>query len=153
MRKAISVLTAALALIISGFTFAPAASAGTYGCGGSLVDTYDVRTSGGTKYGQVNLYYSTADGGTNCAVTIDTYFGSGVSKDMNVVVVKCVAGSAQGSMCDVGDSRIDRGYYSWYAGPVAVTGTASRCVRVLGYIANPSDSSAYASVATSAAHC
>ncbi|MER5682243.1 hypothetical protein [Streptomyces sp. NPDC002205] len=105
-----------------------------------MIDTYDVRTSGGTKYGVINLYYSTANGGTNCAVVVDTYWGTGTTKNMIANIWKCKAGTTPGgSTCPIDTQDNDNGYYSSYAGPVTVTGTAPRCISVWGTIWNPSD--------------
>lgn len=153
-RKLATVL--ASALTFAGFTFAaaPAAHAAGYGCGGSLIDSYDVRTNGGTgtKYGTLYLYYSTANGGTNCVATVDTYFGTGVKKYMEAYIWRCVAGSKPGQFCGTDQDDHDTGNFTSYAGPASVTGSASRCIRVYGRIDNP-NSSSVATASTTATHC
>ncbi|KJK56416.1 hypothetical protein [Saccharothrix sp. ST-888] len=132
----------------------PTASASSYGCSGNLVDTYDIKTNGGTgtKYGELNLYYSSANGGTNCAVAVDTHFGSGVTKYQGVWIWRCTAGSSAGDFCEYDQSDYDDGTFAWYAGPATVTGTAGRCIRLFGRIDNPT-SSATADASTLATHC
>ncbi|MFD6193630.1 hypothetical protein [Streptomyces sp. NPDC060275] len=143
MRKTLSTLFAVFAMLASGIAFAPNASAAAsaYGCSGNLVGTYDVRTGGGTKYGVINVYYSSANGGTNCAAVVDTYWGTGTTKNMIASIWKCKAGTVPGGgTCSIDTQDNDNGYYSWYAGPVTVTGTASRCISVWGTIWSPSNS-------------
>ncbi|MGW1711407.1 hypothetical protein ACWCP8_39780 [Streptomyces sp. NPDC002206] len=152
MRKTIAAFIGTLALFLGGVVMAPTAGAAGYGCSGNLIDTYDVKTSNGVKYGVVYLYYSTANGGTNCAVTVDTYFGTSTSKDMSIFIGRCAAGSSAGSSCFQDQYTSDTGNYSWYAGPRSVTGTANRCVTLNGVIHNPSGSS-LAQVVTLSVHC
>ncbi|MET7675684.1 hypothetical protein [Streptomyces seoulensis] len=158
MRRVIATIGAIFAVIAGGIAFAPTASAAGYGCSGNLIDTYPAKTTGGTQYGVVQLYYSTANGGTNCAVLIDTYFGSGVAKSMNVGIYRCVAGTTAGGNCDGKNfdlHQLDSGTYTSYAGPVSVTGTSSRCISLLAYEDNPnsSDPNSFAGFSTVALHC
>ncbi|MDI5965448.1 hypothetical protein POF50_025650 [Streptomyces sp. SL13] len=51
MRKAVAAFAVAATVVATGVLFAPAASAATYGCRGSQIDTYPVKTEGGTQYG------------------------------------------------------------------------------------------------------
>ncbi|WP_409470910.1 hypothetical protein [Streptomyces sp. HC307] len=129
-------MLATFALFIGGMAIAPTASAAGYGCSGNLIDTYNVKTSSVVKYGVVYLYYSTADGGTNCAVTVDTYFGTSTTKHMAIFIGRCAAGSTPGSACSQDQYTSDSGNYTWYAGPRSVTGTANRCVTLNGVIHN-----------------
>ncbi|MER8073138.1 hypothetical protein ABTZ59_33250 [Streptomyces sp. NPDC094034] len=152
MRRAISVLSAVFAMLIGGIAFAPTASAAGYGCSGNLIDSYDVRTDGGTKWGVAYLYYSTANGGTNCAAVVDTYWGTGTTKLMVANIWRCTAGTQPGGTCYIDQQSHDDGYYTSYAGPVSVTGTANRCIHVDGTIWNPSRTTA-ASVSVNAVHC
>jgi hypothetical protein len=157
MKKKLATILA-VALTFAGLTFAaaPAAQAAGYGCDGTQIDSYAVKTSTGTTYGYLYLYYSSANGGTNCAVTVDTYFGSGVKKWMEVNIYRCVAGKKAGQRCDIIDtfdgSNSDFGNYYSYAGPRSVTGTASRCIMVEGRIDNPSGTNS-AFARTLATHC
>jgi hypothetical protein len=151
VRRILSGAAAVFALLISALVFAPSASAAGYGCSGNLINTYDVKTSAGTKYGQINLYYSTADGGTNCAVVVDTYWGSNVVKSFYIGIQRCPAGTTAGTYC-TGTVIPDSGHYYSYAGPVSVTSTADRCVRIYATETNPSFT-VTASKDTAAVHC
>ncbi|MDN3266595.1 hypothetical protein [Streptomyces sp. MA15] len=155
MRKKFAAILVSV-LAFTGFTFAsaPAAQAADYGCSGSLIDSYSVRTNGGTgtKYGTLNLYYSSANGGTNCASVVDTYFGSSVKKYMQVYIYRCTSGTNAGQYCDYDQSDNDTGDFYSYAGPASVTGAASRCIMVFGRIDHPSSGSV-ATASTLATHC
>ncbi len=111
-----------------GLATAPVASAAGYGCGGSLVGQYHIKDAGGSIWSTLNVYYSSANGGTNCAVN----------------VAKRYAGTRHGLEVHIfqGDRRADdRGKYSQYAGPVSLTSTNGRCITVSGEVSNPSGSS------------
>ncbi|MFC8532656.1 hypothetical protein ACFUJY_01665 [Streptomyces sp. NPDC057249] len=152
--KRIWVFLASLVVVLGGgIVTAPAASAAGYGCSGSLIDTYNVNTSSGTKYGEIKLYYSTANGGTNCAVTVDTYFGSSVKKPIRINIIRCEASASAGSYCAAAGSMDDWDEYYTYAGPVSVTSMSGRCVRLSGSVTNPNNSTVSANRDTGAVHC
>ena len=81
MRRTLAT-AAALTLSFTGLgvatapgAFAATAGASEYGCPGSLIDTYNTPASG-EVWGQLRLYYSSANGGTNCAVLLaKKYYG------------------------------------------------------------------------------
>ncbi|WP_371597561.1 hypothetical protein [Streptomyces sp. NBC_00564] len=136
--------------IAAGVAFAPPAQAADYGCSGSLIETLSVKTLDGTKYGELKVYYSSANGGTNCAVTVDTRF-SGTFKHMDAWVARCATNSTV-SLCNWDKADPDSGTYQYYAGPVSITQTASRCIRAEGWIENPTTGTdAYATLPRS--HC
>ncbi|WP_157848309.1 hypothetical protein [Streptomyces exfoliatus] len=144
----------ALFAIMGGTLFsAQAATAAGYGCSGSLVDTYNVNTTSGTTYGKIYLYYSTSNGGTNCAVVVDTYFGSSTLKDMYIHIMRCPASTTPGSICAAdGANPVDADRYYTYAGPVSVTSMAGRCVRISASLSD-TGTSPTASRDTGAVHC
>ncbi|WP_030269543.1 hypothetical protein [Streptomyces sp. NRRL B-24484] len=155
MRTTLSALAAAGLVLVGGITLAPQASAAsTYGCSGNLVDSYDLKTDNGTgtKYGELYLYYSSANGGTNCAAAVDTHFGSGVTKYQSVFIWRCVAGTKAGEFCDYDKSDSNDGTFAWYAGPAKITGTANRCIMVYGRVDDPHNSKV-AEKSTLASHC
>ncbi|WP_100839609.1 hypothetical protein [Kitasatospora fiedleri] len=155
MRRTFSALAAAGLMLLGGISLAPQASAAdTYGCSGSLVGTYDLKTDNGTgtKYGELYLYYSSANGGTNCAAAVDTHFASGVTKYQAVYLWRCVAGTHAGDFCSYDQSDSDDGNFTWYAGPAKVTGTANRCVMVYGRVDDPNNSKV-ADTTVLASHC
>ncbi|KAF3466611.1 hypothetical protein [Streptomyces sp. Tu 3180] len=126
MRRILAT-AAALALSLTGLSVAtaPGALAATsgateYGCPGSLIDTYNTPASG-TVWGQSRLYYSPASGGTNCAVLLaKKYYGTSHYMEVGI--------SISGS----GNTELDSGAYSYYAGPVTVTSTNGHCIDLGG---------------------
>lgn len=151
--KRMASIVASLVTITGGLiASAPAASASGYGCSGSEVSHYNLY-NGSTLWGVTHLYYSTSAGGTNCAVTVDTHFGSSSAKYMGVHLYLCRAGTTAGTpFCnwDVGDTQ-DAFYYT-YAGPVTITGTAGRCIEIGGFENNPAGLVS-AQFETAATHC
>lgn len=121
---------------------------GAYGCSGNLIDTRNV-TDGTRTYGKIYIYYSTANNGTNCAVTVDTYFGTSVRKFMTITIERCTT-----SAC----TRIDRSqeesdYFYQYAGPVSISGTNGYCISVHGTIERGSSPYEFGTGGVHAAHC
>ncbi|MFI9101243.1 hypothetical protein ACIGXA_12030 [Streptomyces fildesensis] len=118
----ISAILATLALAVGGTLLAApiasAAPAANYGCAGSKIDTYTVADSrfGGT-WGYVNLYYSSSNSGTNCAVYVATKY-VGTVHGMEIEIKR----SNQSSWIS------DNGRYTKYAGPVTVGGTNGTCI-------------------------
>ena len=159
MRR-LTVLSAVTGILLLGIS-APQASAseagalGAYGCPGNLIDTYAVKTGGGVKYGEIQLYYSTADGGTNCAVTVDTRFSHSVKKDILLSIWKCQSGVSAGYDCNYNGAagQTDSGSYYSYAGPRSWTGMANRCVQLAGWVEDPSSNYSLAHIETNAVHC
>ncbi|MFF7451310.1 MULTISPECIES: hypothetical protein [unclassified Streptomyces] len=119
--------SAALALSVTGLSmatapgaFAATEAAAEYGCAGSLVDTYNSPATG-EVWAQLRLYYSSANGGTNCAVLVaKKYYG-----DLHYMEVGInISGSS--------NTKLDSGAYKYYAGPVSVTSTNGHCIDVGG---------------------
>ncbi|WP_433890461.1 spore-associated protein A [Streptomyces sp. CA-111067] len=117
---------AALSLALGGLLVAPqvasattAQPAGAYGCAGSQVGKYRLYNSSNRTDGYAYLYYSSASGGTNCAVYV-TSVSRGTARYMSV------------QLFGPGDQAPDDvGTYTQYAGPVRVTGTNGHCVSVI----------------------
>ncbi|MFF8989706.1 hypothetical protein ACF09H_07085 [Streptomyces sp. NPDC014983] len=129
LRKVLGTLATTAAVVASGVILAPAASAGTYGCGGSEIDSYAVKTNGGTQYATVHLFYDSSTK-RNCAVNVATSAGGyGTSGFMLLHLAECSGITL--SSCT--DSPIttddDGGNYSYYAGPVSVP-AAGHCILV-----------------------
>ncbi|AYL37322.1 hypothetical protein ACG2OD_17560 [Streptomyces sp. PDY-4] len=100
--------------------FAATAGASEYGCPGSLIDTYNTPASG-EVWGQLRLYYSSANGGTNCAVLLaKKYYGKSHYMEVGINIT----GSS--------NNKLDYGAYSYYAGPVTVTSTNGHCIDLGG---------------------
>ncbi|WP_406504341.1 hypothetical protein [Streptomyces sp. NBC_01602] len=124
-------------IIASAFTFAPAAHADGYGCGGNLIDTYSIYTNDSSKilYGHGYLYYDSSTGKNCGAVVATTAGGYGISKTMYAGLVKCSDTSPGGSACTNVLTRDDDGpaSYQYYAGPVTVT-SPNNCITFQGTI-------------------
>lgn len=87
-------------------------------CPGYRLEWKNLRNAAGQAMGHVELWYSPANGGTNCVVTYDDVSGSNNMK----AEVQLMGGSV----------RRDAGYYGGYAGPVTVTGADRKCVWFYG---------------------
>lgn len=128
----------------------PAAAAG-WGCPGNQVDVYDVG-DGAVVDSQVHLFYSAANGGTNCAVNVKVGSLYGASTWVGVAIQRCDSYSS-GGVCQgpqIGDPSGSH-VYLYYAGPVAVTQTAGKCV---GLWASTDDGSGgNATFKANAVHC
>ncbi|MFI8769237.1 hypothetical protein ACIGN6_30625 [Streptomyces sp. NPDC053792] len=154
IRTALSATFAMLAATLFITPSAYAAEAGTegatgaYGCSGSLIDTRNVWD--GTKtLGKLYIYYSSANGGTNCAVVVDTYFGSSVLKYMAVDISRCAT-----SACTSTDRTQEQSdYFYQYAGPVTITGTDGHCITAGGYIARASNNAEWGDATMPVSHC
>lgn len=127
MRK-FGIAAAGLALALGSAVLAPqAASAataqpdGAYGCAGSQVGTYTLNYNGAV-WGHAYLYYSSASGGTNCAVYVTAqHVGTKRLMDVWMRFHNDLHGGVE-----------DNNYYAFYAGPVRLTNTDGRCLDV-GY--------------------
>ncbi|MFF4485518.1 hypothetical protein ACFY0F_03340 [Streptomyces sp. NPDC001544] len=131
-RTVASGLVVAVAAVGATLITAPAASAGGYGCSGSLVSTYPVKDNGGVSRGDVYLYFDSSTG-YNCAVTVKNSAGAyGTPTLTNVTLDRCKAGTS-GSSCYSEKKVTDEGLYSSYAGPVSLS-ASGRCISIYGEI-------------------
>lgn len=105
-------------------------------CGGSRIDSKPLTSSGGSVKGHVELWYSSANNGTNCVVTYDDTTGRNNMKAQ----IQVSGGSVR---CD--PSGCGWGYYETYAGPVTVTNTNGKCIWFYGAMVNYSTEYKYAS--------
>lgn len=157
MRKVAAIISGILLTLGWMFTLSPAANAATtaaYGCSGSQVDTYPVKTSGGSVWGNIYLYYDSSTG-KNCAVNVATsagYYGTPTVKTMDIW--RCVAGSTAGTPCQtdaVSQDPTTSVLYSEYAGPVSLS-AAGRCIELAASEWSP-DGSTIAQANINATHC
>lgn len=81
-------------------------------CPGSIVGTYPV---GNTA--QMQVWYSPANGGSNCIKTVST---NGKTSERYLRVWATAVGTSQ--------NNSDEGFYRHYAGPLTLTGTAGTCI-------------------------
>ncbi|WP_326608899.1 hypothetical protein OIE62_39810 [Streptomyces scopuliridis] len=146
-----TILGAVVSLLLAGVAFSPTAGAAVkaYGCPGNQIDSYPVTTPGGARWGTTYLYYSSANAGTNCVVTVDTYWGQDVTKYMYTHIGICPEGQ---SGCPHEVTDIDQGYFTWYAGPASLTKTNGRCIQITGTILSPDGKTRAISV-TGRTHC
>ncbi|WP_269855371.1 hypothetical protein [Streptomyces sp. RPT161] len=129
MRRIIAILTAVASLALAGFVIAPQASAASYGCSGTQIDSYPVTTNGGTQYATIYLYYDSATG-TNCAVTVATSAGGyGTAEPTMAYITRCSGTTI--SSCQNQVNSFDQGNYQYYAGPVSIN-AAGYCIMVTG---------------------
>ncbi|MEW2518640.1 hypothetical protein [Actinacidiphila alni] len=160
MRRILSIVGGVLLLLGGMLILSPSASAattGAYGCSGTQIDTYAVKTSGGSVWGTIHLYYDSSTG-YNCAVNVATaagYYGTPSFKAINMT--RCVAGTVAGQKCvSDGTYRQDPAgstLYSEYAGPVSFS-AAGRCINVYGAIVSPDgNTDAYFDNGQKAMHC
>ncbi|MFI0267599.1 hypothetical protein [Streptomyces luteogriseus] len=129
MKRILTLLGVLLATLLGTFTLAPAASAGDYGCAGSQIDSYPVRTNTST-YGTIFLYYDAATG-KNCAVTVSDK-GYGTTKPMMVRITRCTQRAYTGA-CTADGTVQDSGDYQYWAGPRSISADR-HCIKVSGAI-------------------
>lgn len=116
--RTVAAAVAATFLAFGGMMFVatPTASAAT-NCYGTRIDTMPMR-HGTSTAGRVELWYSGANGGTNCVIVYDVLAGS----------------HTMGAYIDRGDAdsggwdKSDVDYYQYYAGPVLLYNMSRTCV-------------------------
>jgi hypothetical protein len=89
-------------------------------CTGTRLESKPLRNAAGKQRGHVELWYSSADGGTNCVQTYDD--ASGKRQMSATLVVQDRPTSS------------DTATYETYAGGAAVTQTNGQCVQWGGYV-------------------
>lgn len=131
MRKS-AVLVTALSIVGLGLLNAPASLADASvpapyklvsQCSGNLVPGFPKALTNrlGETQGSLRLYYSSANGGTNCVMLYDMASG----RHPMTVTLRREDLSYPGS---------DSGTFEYYAGGVQVPGTNGKCVYVSGYL-------------------
>ncbi|MFD0785243.1 hypothetical protein ACFQZ8_15155 [Micromonospora azadirachtae] len=130
MRRAFAVLLALVTGVSLMTVSAPAAQAAG-SCSGTI--TYSgVQSSG---LGELVIYYNSSNGGTNSACFYHRGAAYGRSAPTFVQIYRCALPKNEGAHCTPSGARpTDSGDFSYYAGPVAVTGVANYCVEAAGYI-------------------
>jgi hypothetical protein len=148
MRRFVSIV-GGLVLAAGGmFIGSPSAEAATsaYGCTGSEVGTYSIK-SGSTAFGTLHLYYDSSTG-RNCAANVATTAGGyGTATYKLVWLAECAAGTKPGASCDPVDAEVQdpastSTKYTYYAGPVTLY-APGRCVIIGGTITSPSGVTAH----------
>lgn len=124
------------------------ATATTYGCAGSEIDTYNVETSVGAVWGVIHLYYD-ATTGDNCAVNVKTTEGGYGTSSYTTVELDSCSQTSPSSFCSPSSEHYDHGDYTEYAGPVSVHAPGV-CI---GIIASVDQGDTTALYSTGAVHC
>ncbi|MBE1484826.1 hypothetical protein [Plantactinospora soyae] len=144
MKRLLATLGVVLVAAVAGaVASAPAASAHEV-CSGTRIDTYNVRTSGagtgGTHYATIRLYYSSANGGTNCASLEKVRWHDGTTRnDMYLEIGLCdYSGCPRPSVLV---SNHSPNGYLYYAGPVSMRSAAKRCVYLSAHMYSSRDHS------------
>ncbi|MFK0101677.1 hypothetical protein [Streptomyces sp. NPDC091040] len=129
VRQGIVSVAAAVAVIGGiNFALAPSASASGYGCSGSVVYSKNLMVES-KAWSTAYLYYSSANGGTNCAVLVAKKW-AGTRHFMHI--------SIQLSGVDSGLKK-DEGQFTSYAGPVTLTHTNGHCISGTMWENSPDD--------------
>lgn len=130
------VATIVLAVLGALLPALPAGATHLAGCYGTRQEHLPVKY-GSTVVGYVDLYYSSANNGTNCVKTTSAGPSAGVAKFMLAKVYRCTGPAGSNCSDNTGgfDQRDeDKGVFESYAGPVSVTGTSGRCVSFVGLV-------------------
>jgi hypothetical protein len=136
VRLLVAAALAGLALVASlslgGSTPAGAASGN---CAGSLIESRNLNV-GGKKVGELDVYYNRATG-RNCARM--NHAGSTWGKKLmtRVWIGICSEKTPGNKTChyDPATDAVDKGSYSYYAGPVTTKASAAgRCIAASGYL-------------------
>lgn len=133
--------------VAAGFSMAlsPAAHAGGYGCSGSLIDTYAVKSPVNTL-SHVYLYYNSSTG-YNCAVNVKTAYYSQFKHEISLYMYNTTL-TEDNIRWGVNVDQ-DNGKYWQYAGPVKVKGRGM-CI---SFVAETYYYDEHAHLYKSAQHC
>ncbi|WP_329102179.1 hypothetical protein OG792_23160 [Micromonospora sp. NBC_01699] len=93
-------------------------------CGAGELPHFDVFS------GQVSVfvYYSSANGGTNCAWA-QKNVNRTTAEPLGIALYRCATGNPNAA-CNPTAVDTDSGNFQYYAGPVRVTGTAGGCILI-----------------------
>ena len=107
-----------LCLAATSVAVAPSAEAASP-CPGSRVGRYQLYAGGEVadhfKHGQIEVWYSSAKGGTNCVIVRDNTAGKHTMRVTAGISGRNPAGT-------------DSGTYNYYAGPIRFSGTNGKCI-------------------------
>lgn len=127
-------------------------------CGsGTLIQSYPLysKVYPSTKIAELDIYYSTANGGTNTGCLVHVGAAWGVALDTGVFIWKCASYYNCNGVDPFGGgwNAGDAGTYAYYTGPVSVTGTASRCVALRGHVLDPYNRLSYSEIVATGVGC
>ncbi|WP_436492268.1 hypothetical protein [Actinokineospora sp. HUAS TT18] len=128
MKSVVSAVVGAAVVASSFVLAAPVASADANtpvysSCAGTRKINHPIKNAGGTTIAHVEVYYSSASNGTNCAIVRHAGPLVGVAT-MTYVSLEFSTGT-QGTVYDFGN-------YEYFAGAIRKYGTNNRCVNI-GY--------------------
>lgn len=129
-RKFLALLAVSAAATFAVAGPAPAASAGSWGCSGTQVNSWPV-SGAGVRMGTIYLYRDSND--VYCVVNVayGSFYGRS-GKDMSVSLSGCVYDAS--GFCDVvGTPHYDNGPYLYYAGPESMSGVGV-CLQIYGQV-------------------
>ncbi|USX50019.1 hypothetical protein [Lentzea sp. HUAS12] len=124
LGKAIAVLSiAAAASVIAPMN----ANAAEYGCTGSLIDTYAVKSSVGNHLSTIRLYYNSSTG-YNCASNVKTAYYSQFKHEASITMYNQDFREDDNNRPGY-NNDFDSGKFQYYAGPVKVY-AKGKCVTI-----------------------
>ncbi len=124
LRKAAAVVAAvAAALVVAPMN----ANAAEYGCTGSLIDTYKVKSQVGNHLSTIRLYYNSGTG-YNCAANVKTAYYSQFKHEASITLMN--EDWAEDNHRPGYNIDEDGGKFQYYAGPVKVYGKG-KCMYVV----------------------
>jgi len=130
VKRVLAVLVAMVA-IAAGVTISAPAAQAAISCSGTII--YDQVQSSGL--GELVIYYNSTNGGTNSACFYHHGASYGRSAPTFVAIYRCEERSNEGAACThTGSPGSQSGDFSYFAGPVGVTGVADYCVEAMGQI-------------------
>ncbi|MPY61469.1 hypothetical protein [Streptomyces spongiae] len=134
-RRRAVVLLATLATLIGANLIASTPAQAATSCSGTVTHSQTFRGSDGSIIGELTIYYNSSNGGTNSACFYHRGASYGVAANTYVLIMRCSQRSGEGRTCtSTAQSSPQDGDFSYYAGPVGVTGTANYCVAAIGWI-------------------
>jgi hypothetical protein len=95
-------------------------------CPGYLLSGFPMTSKSGSNTLKLYVYYSSANGGTNCAIARKSGAWYGKPTDLFVEIWK----SSWGPEADWPNAAWDQGDYKKYAGAAYITGTNGKCIDV-----------------------
>ena len=132
LRAVVATILLGTCIVVGQLVTAPAASAAKT-CSGTITWASSLKKE---PRAQLVIYYNSSNGGTNsaCMYRAGSTYGKALSTE--VEISRCESGYDESDTFCYTDktSRTDSGTFKYYAGPVGVTGTKSRCVVAWGTI-------------------
>ncbi|MEU8259591.1 hypothetical protein AB0C02_03060 [Micromonospora sp. NPDC048999] len=125
-RKVLASVAALAASFATVQVITEAPSQAAISCSGTI--TYRKALPASNPVMELVIYYNSTNGGTNSACV--NHLGATYGKTAHtwVQLVRCYETVKNGTCTGAASSKVDDNDYSYYAGPVGLTGTANSCV-------------------------